>query len=91
VYPAVGPFPEILAGEIYFSLLRALMHFVQDKTLFPAKGIAAFGDLAPFGTTAHCRFGYFLNLWVGLNLPLNLTNTQFTVEVFPQISQTLDI
>ncbi len=55
------------------------MHLAQAKTLFPA--------FLPKGKRTHCKFGYFLNFWVGLYLPLSFTRVVAIADFFLQIEQ----
>ena len=59
----------------YFAI--ALMHLAQASTL----------SFLPVSKRAHCKFGYFLNFWVGLYLPLSLTKVQDIPDFFLQIEQ----
>jgi len=50
------------------------MHFAQAKTRFPELNLA------------HCRFGYFLFLTVGLYLPLSFLRRHTIIDDFLQIA-----
>jgi hypothetical protein len=53
---------------VYFLFARVLMHLVQARTLFPAKGLNALRVVFS-GTLSHCRLGYLLVLVLGLYFP----------------------
>jgi hypothetical protein len=63
----------------YFFFPIFLMHFVQAFILFPLAKVV------------HCKFGYLLDLLVGLNLLLSFFLVTVTIDVFPQREHVLDI
>jgi len=60
-------------------LCNDLMHLAQALTRLPE------------GNRTHCKFGYFLTLAVGLNLPRSLTLVTAVIDPLPQMAHCFGI
>ena len=65
------------------------MHLAQALTRLPRKGAWPPRGFTPDGKRTHCKFGYFLILQVGLNLPRSLTSLVDICDPLPQIVHVL--
>ena len=85
VEPTITPTPRAYVTDTlcpvfyYFLLESVLMHLAQAFTLLPE------------GKITDCKFGYFLILVVGLNLPRSFFNFPAIIELLPQIAHCFDI